>query len=191
MAQHDSTCSFSNLLMLTVAHWVTHPFEVNVGDEDIFLQENLFELQRDEIFEARFKDEKHNVWKSNEIAKNILDSGRKCSWILLLFHHFTLLNQISAVSQKLVTDSTWYKEMIFDYHLSQIFQNLQAALTTTLTLYKIMLKSYLFLINISLYIFYKYVLLYLWLILLVNIDFPLNLVVKVYTQWISYFSTIH
>ena len=52
-------------------------------------------LNSDEIFQARFKDWKHNVWKSNDTPKNTHNSEKKCSCILLLFIHLTLLNLVS------------------------------------------------------------------------------------------------
>lgn len=50
---------------------MTLPFEVNVADVDIGLQANLIDLQNDEMFQARFDDEKHDVWKIMMLFKNI------------------------------------------------------------------------------------------------------------------------
>ncbi|XP_068220211.1 uncharacterized protein [Palaemon carinicauda] len=47
---------FSDLLMMVIPTWVSIPFEVNVADIDISLQEPLIELQSDEIMRAKFKD---------------------------------------------------------------------------------------------------------------------------------------
>ncbi|XP_068220908.1 protein FAM200A-like [Palaemon carinicauda] len=59
---------FSDLLMMVIQTWVSIPFEVNVADIDISLQERLIELQSDEIMRAKFKDGKCNVWKTNDVA---------------------------------------------------------------------------------------------------------------------------
>jgi len=64
----DMQTRFSDLLMMDIPTWVTIPFEVNVADIDISLQEPLIELQSDEIMRAKFKDGKYNIWKTNDIA---------------------------------------------------------------------------------------------------------------------------
>lgn len=60
---------FSDLLLMDIPTWVAIPFEVNAADVDISLQETLIELQSDEILHAKFKDGKHNIWKTNDAAK--------------------------------------------------------------------------------------------------------------------------
>ena len=45
------------------------PFEVNVTDIVIELQEELVELQCDEIPRSLFKKGKHNVWKNSDTAR--------------------------------------------------------------------------------------------------------------------------
>ncbi|XP_076358993.1 SCAN domain-containing protein 3-like [Tachypleus tridentatus] len=64
----DMQTRFSDLLMMVIPTWVSIPFEVNVADIDISLQEPLIELQSDEIMRAQFKDGKYNVWKTNDVA---------------------------------------------------------------------------------------------------------------------------
>ncbi|XP_076322021.1 zinc finger BED domain-containing protein 5-like [Tachypleus tridentatus] len=64
----DMQTRFSDLLMMVIPTWVSIPFEVNVTDIDISLQEPLIELQSDEIMRAKFKDGKYNVWKTNDVA---------------------------------------------------------------------------------------------------------------------------
>ncbi|XP_068217841.1 zinc finger BED domain-containing protein 5-like [Palaemon carinicauda] len=64
----DMQIRFSDLLMTVIPTWVSIPFEVNVADIDISLQEPLIELQSDEIMRAKFKDGKCNVWKTNDVA---------------------------------------------------------------------------------------------------------------------------
>ncbi|KAK2712003.1 hypothetical protein QYM36_010884 [Artemia franciscana] len=48
--------------------WVSIPFEVNVAEMELSLQEPLIELQSDEIMRAKFKDGKYNIWKTNDVA---------------------------------------------------------------------------------------------------------------------------
>ncbi|XP_076324411.1 zinc finger BED domain-containing protein 5-like [Tachypleus tridentatus] len=64
----DMQTRFSDLLMMVIPTWVSIPFEVNVADIDISLQEPLIKLQSDEIMRAKFKDGKYNVWKTNDVA---------------------------------------------------------------------------------------------------------------------------
>ncbi|XP_068220903.1 SCAN domain-containing protein 3-like [Palaemon carinicauda] len=64
----DMQNRFSDLLMMVIQTWVSIPFEVNVADIDISLQEPLIDLQSDEIMRAKFKDGKCNVWKTNDVA---------------------------------------------------------------------------------------------------------------------------
>ncbi|XP_068229569.1 SCAN domain-containing protein 3-like [Palaemon carinicauda] len=64
----DMQIRFSDLLMMVIPTWVSVPFEVNVANIDISLQEPLIELQNDEIMSAKFKDGKYNVWKTNDVA---------------------------------------------------------------------------------------------------------------------------
>ena len=44
------------------------PFEVNVADVDVSLQETLLELQSGEALRTEFKDTESNIWKANDIA---------------------------------------------------------------------------------------------------------------------------
>ncbi|KAK2721261.1 hypothetical protein QYM36_003515 [Artemia franciscana] len=48
--------------------WVSIPFEVNVAEIELSLQESLIELQIDEIMRAKFKEGKYNIWKTNDVA---------------------------------------------------------------------------------------------------------------------------
>ncbi|XP_076322057.1 SCAN domain-containing protein 3-like [Tachypleus tridentatus] len=64
----DMQTRFSDLLMMVIPTWVSIPFEINVADIDISLQEPLIELQSGEIMRAKFKDGKYNVWKTNDVA---------------------------------------------------------------------------------------------------------------------------
>ncbi|CAI9723466.1 Hypothetical predicted protein [Octopus vulgaris] len=65
---NDIQTQFNDQLKLNIPRWVTFPFEVDIADVDICLHENLFEMLNDEIFQARFKDGEHNVWKRNDTA---------------------------------------------------------------------------------------------------------------------------
>ena len=65
----DMQARFSDLLTTDIPTWVTIPFEVNAADVDISLQETLIKLKSDEILQAKFKDGKHNIWKTNDTAK--------------------------------------------------------------------------------------------------------------------------
>ncbi|XP_068225710.1 general transcription factor II-I repeat domain-containing protein 2-like, partial [Palaemon carinicauda] len=56
----DMQNRFSDLLVMVIPTWVSIPFEVNVADIDISLQEPLIELQSDEIMRAKFNDGKYN-----------------------------------------------------------------------------------------------------------------------------------
>ncbi|KAK2712149.1 hypothetical protein QYM36_010996 [Artemia franciscana] len=59
---------FSDLLGMDISIWVSIPFEVNVAQIELSLQEPLIELQSDEIRRAKFKDGKYNIWKTNDIV---------------------------------------------------------------------------------------------------------------------------
>ena len=59
---------FSDLLGMDIPIWVSIPFEVNVAEIELSLQEPLIELQSDEIMRAKFKDGKYNIWKTNDVA---------------------------------------------------------------------------------------------------------------------------
>ena len=76
---------------------MTLPLEFNAIDADILLQENLNEFQVDEIFETRFKDEKHNVWKMS-LLKMSPTQGESA----VVYHYFTSLNLIEAASLCLI-----------------------------------------------------------------------------------------
>ncbi|KAK2713853.1 hypothetical protein QYM36_009666, partial [Artemia franciscana] len=47
---------------------VSIPFEVNVAEIELSLQEPLIELQSDEITRAKSKDEKYNIWKTTDVT---------------------------------------------------------------------------------------------------------------------------
>ncbi|KAK2708529.1 hypothetical protein QYM36_014212, partial [Artemia franciscana] len=47
---------------------VSIPFEVNVAEIELSLQEPLIDLQSDEITRAKSKDEKYNIWKTTDVA---------------------------------------------------------------------------------------------------------------------------
>ena len=64
----DMQTRFSDLLGMDIPIWVSIPFEVNVAEMDIFLQEPLIESQSDEMMNAKFKDGKYNIWKTNDVA---------------------------------------------------------------------------------------------------------------------------
>ena len=59
-----------DLLEMNIPVWMLIPFEVNVADVVIELQEELFELQCDEIAQSLFKKGKHNVRKNIDTARN-------------------------------------------------------------------------------------------------------------------------
>ena len=56
-----------DLLGMDIPIWVSIPFEVNVAEIDKSLHEPLNEIQSDEIMLAKFKDEKYNIWKTNDV----------------------------------------------------------------------------------------------------------------------------
>ena len=64
----DMQARFSDLLRMDIPTWVSIPFEVNVSEIDISLQEPLIELQSDEIMRAKYQDGKYNIWKTNDVA---------------------------------------------------------------------------------------------------------------------------
>ncbi|KAK2708894.1 zinc finger BED domain-containing protein 5-like [Artemia franciscana] len=53
---------------MDIPSWVSIPFEVNVAEIELSLQEPLSELQSDKIMRAEFKDGKYNIWKTNDVA---------------------------------------------------------------------------------------------------------------------------
>ncbi|KAK2719533.1 hypothetical protein QYM36_005123 [Artemia franciscana] len=57
-----------DLLRMDIQIWVSIPFEVNVAEIELSLQEPLIELQSDEITPAKSKDEKYNIWKTTVVA---------------------------------------------------------------------------------------------------------------------------
>ena len=63
----DMKTLFSDLLMMDIPTLILIPFEVNMADIDIYLQEPLIELQSDEIMHEEFKDSKYIIWKTNDI----------------------------------------------------------------------------------------------------------------------------
>ncbi|KAK2722274.1 hypothetical protein QYM36_002712 [Artemia franciscana] len=64
----DMQTRVGDQLGMDILIWVSIPFEVNVAEIDISLQEPLNEIQSDEIMHAQFKDEKDNIWKTNNVA---------------------------------------------------------------------------------------------------------------------------
>ncbi|KAK2704871.1 hypothetical protein QYM36_017048 [Artemia franciscana] len=64
----DIQTRVDDLLGMDILIWVSIPFEVNVAEIDISLQEPLNRIQSDEIIDAKFKDEKYNIWKTNNVA---------------------------------------------------------------------------------------------------------------------------
>ncbi|KAK2715087.1 hypothetical protein QYM36_009914 [Artemia franciscana] len=54
----DMQTRVGDLLGMDIPIWVLIPFEANVAEIDISLQEPLNEMQSDEIMHAKFKDEK-------------------------------------------------------------------------------------------------------------------------------------
>ncbi|XP_068225571.1 SCAN domain-containing protein 3-like [Palaemon carinicauda] len=64
----DMQIRFSDLLIMVIPTWVSIPFEVNVADIDISLQEPITELQSDEIIHAKLKGGKYNIGKTNDVA---------------------------------------------------------------------------------------------------------------------------
>ena len=52
----DMQTRVGDLLGMDIPIWVSIPFEVNVAEIDISLQELLNEIQSDEIMHAKFKD---------------------------------------------------------------------------------------------------------------------------------------
>ncbi|KAK2711233.1 hypothetical protein QYM36_012422 [Artemia franciscana] len=66
----DMQTRVGDLLGMVVPIWVSIPFEDNVAEIDISLQEPLNEIQSDEIMHAKFKD--HEV-QYHDVATNRLD----------------------------------------------------------------------------------------------------------------------
>ena len=54
---------------MTIPVWVLIPFEVDVADVVIGLQEELVELQCDEVARSLFKKGKHNIWTNSDTAR--------------------------------------------------------------------------------------------------------------------------
>ena len=63
----DMQTRVGDLLGMDIPIWVSIPFKVNVAEIDISLHEPLNEIQSDEIMHAKFKDEKYNIWKTNDV----------------------------------------------------------------------------------------------------------------------------
>ena len=74
-----------------------------LGNEiDISLLENLMELQSDEIFQTGFKDGKHNVWKSNDTAKEIsINLGKEWLYVTACSSFYLIESSFSHVSNLL------------------------------------------------------------------------------------------
>ncbi|XP_076347970.1 SCAN domain-containing protein 3-like [Tachypleus tridentatus] len=76
---------FSDPLDMNIPDWVTDPFEVNVSDVDITLQEYVNELHSDITAQARFKRDKHYFWISSEIANKFPQLWEKTKLYFIAF----------------------------------------------------------------------------------------------------------
>ncbi|KAK2702783.1 hypothetical protein QYM36_018614 [Artemia franciscana] len=61
-------CKLGLALGMDIPILVSIPFEVNLVEIELSLQEPLIELQSDEITRAKSKDEKYNIWKTTDVA---------------------------------------------------------------------------------------------------------------------------
>ncbi|XP_029643877.1 uncharacterized protein LOC115218268 [Octopus sinensis] len=100
----DTSVRFNDLLKLNVLRWVTLPFEDNVANVDICLQENLIELQNDEIVQARFKDGKHNLCKSNDTTTQYLLLWEKAQLYVTAFTAYLVESGFTRVTNLLSKD---------------------------------------------------------------------------------------
>ncbi|KAK2727848.1 hypothetical protein QYM36_008359 [Artemia franciscana] len=74
-----------NLLGMDILIWVSIPFEVNIAEIDISLQKSLNKIQSDEIMHAQFKDEKYNIWKTNDVAAKYSLLWEKVQFYIIAF----------------------------------------------------------------------------------------------------------
>ncbi|XP_065565822.1 SCAN domain-containing protein 3-like [Artemia franciscana] len=81
----DMQTRFSDLLGMDIPIWVSIPFEVNVAEINISLQESHIELQSDEIMRAKFKDRKYNIRKTNEVAAKYPFHWDKAQFYVIVF----------------------------------------------------------------------------------------------------------
>ena len=96
----DMQTRFSDLLWMDIPLWVSIPFEVNVAEMDIFLQEPLIESQSDEMMHAKFKDGKYNIWKTNDVATKYPLLWHKAQFHIIVFPTSYLVEAgFSRVSQ--------------------------------------------------------------------------------------------
>ncbi|KAK2722086.1 hypothetical protein QYM36_002588 [Artemia franciscana] len=64
----DMQTRVGDLLRMDMLIWVSIPFEFDVSETEISLQEPLNKIQSDEIMHAKFKDKNYNIWKTNDVA---------------------------------------------------------------------------------------------------------------------------
>ena len=79
----DMEMRFKDLLELNIPVWVLIPFEVNIADVEIDLQEELIELQSDETPQSLFKKGKHDVWKNSDIVCIYPLFGRNLKYVIV------------------------------------------------------------------------------------------------------------
>ena len=111
---------FIDLLGIDIPVWVTIPFEVNVAEIDISLQEPLIELQSNKIIRAKFKDGKYNIWKTNDVATKYSLLWDKAQFYVIAFPtSYFVKAGFSCVSQmlsKAFSRLDIVKRGDFDYH---------------------------------------------------------------------------
>ncbi|KAK2706994.1 hypothetical protein QYM36_014874 [Artemia franciscana] len=101
----DVQTRVGDLLGMDISIWVSIPFEVNVAEIDISLQEPLNEIQSDEIMHAKFKSEKYNIWKTNDVATKYPLLSDKVQFYVIAFPTSYLVEAgFSRVSQMLSKD---------------------------------------------------------------------------------------
>ena len=101
----DVQTRVGDLLGMDISIWVSIPFEVNVAEIDISLQEPLNEIQSDEIMHAKFKGEKYNIWKTNDVATKYPLLSDKVQFYVIAFPTSYLVEVgFSRVSQMLSKD---------------------------------------------------------------------------------------
>ncbi|KAK2705793.1 hypothetical protein QYM36_015969 [Artemia franciscana] len=94
-----------DLLEMDIPIWVSIPFEVNVTEKELSLQEPLIELQSDKIMRAKFQDGKYNIWKTNDVATNYPLLWDKAQFCVIAFPTCYLVEAaFSRVSQMLSND---------------------------------------------------------------------------------------
>ena len=120
---------FNDLLKLYIPCWVTFPVEVNGTDVDIYWPEYFIELQSDELFQEIFQDGKQNVWKSNDNHKKYLLFWEKVQFFVTAFLSSCWIWFQPIYYERHVTDSTLYKEVIFNLKMeSKMFGKVMAIL---------------------------------------------------------------